>query len=76
MVSALVAYEKATIPERARIAYDAARQRWQHNLTLQLGSGNAAYATGDRHGALTAFRAATLDHPDSAPAFNNPAPCE
>ncbi|HTN65181.1 MAG TPA: PA2778 family cysteine peptidase [Burkholderiaceae bacterium] len=71
MVSALVAYEKVTIPERARIAYDAARQRWQHNLTLQLGSGNAAYAAGDRRGALMAFRAAALDHPDSAPAFNN-----
>ncbi|MGE5622519.1 MAG: PA2778 family cysteine peptidase [Bacillota bacterium] len=71
LVSALVALEKSSTPAIARRAYDAALQRWPHNLTLQLGYGNAAYAQGDRVAAAAAFRRATEQHPDSAPAFNN-----
>jgi hypothetical protein len=69
--SALVAFEQASGAARARETWDAALKRWPHNLTLQMGSGNAAYAAGDREAAATAFRTATQDHPDSAPAFNN-----
>lgn len=70
-VAALVAYEKNTDAMRARAAYESALQRWPANLTLQLGYGNTAYATGDRLGAAVAFRRASQMHPDSAPAFNN-----
>ncbi|HJV75602.1 MAG TPA: PA2778 family cysteine peptidase [Noviherbaspirillum sp.] len=69
--SALVAFEKSVSASRARIAYESALQRWPHNLTLQLGYGNAAFADGDRRAAAAAFKRATEDHPDSAPAFNN-----
>lgn len=69
--SALVAFEKASGATRARSSWDAALKRWPHNLTLQMGSGNAAYAAGDRDAAARAFRTASKDHPDSAPAFNN-----
>lgn len=70
-VTALVAFEKSVDAPRARTAYASALQRWPQNLTLQLGHGNAAYATGDRVAAAASFRHATLAHPDSAPAFNN-----
>ncbi len=70
-VNALVAFEKANSPYRARNAYESALQRWPHNLTLQLGRGNAAYAAGDYRAAANAFREATRDHPESGAAFNN-----
>jgi tetratricopeptide (TPR) repeat protein len=70
-VDALVAYEKNAGPERARPSYQAALKRWPHNLTLQLGAGNTAYAAGDRVAAAAAYRRATEEHPDSAAAFNN-----
>jgi tetratricopeptide (TPR) repeat protein len=70
-VDALVAYEKNAGPQHARPSYQAALKRWPHNLTLQLGAGNAAYAVGDRVAAAAAYRRATEDHPDSAAAFNN-----
>lgn len=71
VVDAAVALERSTDAGRARTVYEAALRRWPHNLTLQLGYGNAAYAAGDRSAAAAAFRNATEDHPDSAPAFNN-----
>lgn len=70
-VDALVAFEKASDAPRARAAYATALQRWPHNLTLQLGLGNTAYAAGDRRAAAAAFRRATQEHPQSAPAFIN-----
>jgi tetratricopeptide (TPR) repeat protein len=70
-VSALVAYEKAADPGRAYKAYEIGLQRWPSNLTLRMGSGNAAYAAGNRVAAEEAFRTASRDHPDSAAAFNN-----
>lgn len=70
-VRALVAFEKSADAARARSAYETALRRWPHNLTLQLGYGNAAYANGDRIVAAAAFRRATQNHPESAPAFNN-----
>lgn len=71
MTSALVAFEKTAGPAAARKAYEAAVQRWPDNVTLQLGYGNTAYATGDKTAAVTAFKRATELQPDSAPAFNN-----
>ena len=71
VVDAVVALEKSTGPQQARIAYQTALKRWPRNLTLQLGLGNSAYAAGDRKAAAAAFESASRDHPDSAPAFNN-----
>lgn len=68
---ALVAFEKASDATRARRAYASALQRWPHNLTLQVGLGNTAYAAGDRTAAAAAFRRATQEHPQNAPAFIN-----
>lgn len=70
-VRALVAFEKSADAAHASRAYQTALRRWPHNLTLQLGYGNAAYASGDRVAAVSAFRRAAHDHPESAPAFNN-----
>ncbi len=71
VVDALLAFEKTSDATRARKAYASALQRWPHNLALQLGLGNTAYATGDRTAAAAAFRQATQEHPDNAPAFIN-----
>ena len=71
VADALIAFEKAGDASRARKAYASALQRWPHNLTLQVGLGNTAYAAGDRSAAAAAFRQATQDHPDNAPAFIN-----
>lgn len=70
-VPALVALEKAVDPARAWRAYQSGLQRWPHNLLLQLGAGNSAYASGRLEDAATAFRAAIAAHPGSAPAYNN-----
>lgn len=69
--AALVALEKHTDAGRARKAYEAALQRWPHNLTLQLGYGNTAYAQGDRLAAAAVLRRVVEQHPDSVPALNN-----
>lgn len=71
VVDAAVALEKSADAIHARKMYEAALRRWPHDLTLQLGYGNAAYAAGDRATAAAAFRDASQAHPDSAPAFNN-----
>jgi tetratricopeptide (TPR) repeat protein len=71
VTDALVAYEKAGNPHKAHLSYEAALQRWPRNLTLLLGTGNTAYAAGNREAAARAFRHAADIHPDSAPALNN-----
>jgi tetratricopeptide (TPR) repeat protein len=71
VTDALVAYEKAGNPHKAHLSYEAALQRWPRNLTLLLGTGNTAYAAGNREAAAHAFRHAADIHPDSAPALNN-----
>jgi tetratricopeptide (TPR) repeat protein len=70
-VAAAVALEKAASPKNAEAAYKAALERWPQNLTARIGMGNTAYAQGDTQRAEEAYRQATLDHPDSAIAFNN-----
>jgi len=69
--TAVVALEKAGQIKNASIAYNAMLGRWPNSLTAQMGRGNTAYALHDLVTAETAFRRATVDHPDSAAAFNN-----
>lgn len=71
MLDALVAFEKGGNAADAHKAYAAALQRWPGNLALLLGLGNTAYGAGDRAAAADAFRRASRQHPESAPAFNN-----
>jgi len=70
-IPAAMALEKAGSPKNAAAAYEAALKRWPRNLTARIGLGNAAYALGDLKRAEQAYRQATLDHPESAIAFNN-----
>lgn len=70
-MSAAVALEMTGRPDSAGAAYESALRRWPGNLTARIGMGNAAYAQGDVMRAETAYRQATLDHPDSAIAYNN-----
>lgn len=70
-VSAASAAEQAGQPKAAQSSYVAALQRWPKSLGAQIGLGNTAYVLGDKARALKAFRQATLDHPDSAAAYNN-----
>lgn len=70
-MSAAVALEMTGQPNSAEAAYESALRRWPGNLTARIGMGNAAYAQGDTMRAEGAYRQATLDHPDSAIAFNN-----
>lgn len=71
VVDALVAFEKTSDAAHARKAYEGALQRWPHNLTMQLGLGNTAYAAGDRQAAIAAFRQATMSHSAHAAPYNN-----
>ncbi|MGE5648576.1 PA2778 family cysteine peptidase [Noviherbaspirillum sp. UKPF54] len=71
VVDAVVALEKSGNAAHAHRAYATALRRWPQNLTLLLGYGNTAYASGDRTGAAAAYRRATEQHPESAAAFNN-----
>jgi hypothetical protein len=70
-LESVVALERLQLWENTVAAYDAALKRWPRSLVAQLGLGNSRYRRGDLAGALEAFRHATRDHPDSAPAFNN-----
>lgn len=55
----------------ARTAYAAALRQWPSHRVLLLGSGNAAYAMGDRAAAGAAYAQAVQAHPDFADAWNN-----
>jgi len=70
-VASAVALEQAGHAQGAAAAYEAALLRWPTNLTARIGLGNAAYANHDFPRAENAYRQATLDHPESAIAFNN-----
>ncbi len=71
ITAAAVTFEKTGTPEQANRVYQAALKQWPDNLMLQLGLGNSAYLLGDLPAAETAFRTASLRHPDNAPALNN-----
>lgn len=70
-VASAVALEQTGYTQGAAVAYEAALLRWPTNLTARIGLGNAAYANHDLQRAENAYRQATLDHPESAIAFNN-----
>ncbi len=70
-VAAAAALEKSGQPKGAEAAYAAALKLWPLNLTARIGMGNAAYAQGEVQRAEISYRQATLDHSDSAIAFNN-----
>lgn len=67
---AAVSLERAT-PQAAHDAYAAALTKWPHNLVAQIGLGNIAYSSHRLLEAEAQYRQATLDHPDSADAWNN-----
>jgi hypothetical protein len=69
--SAVAALEQAGGKREARASYRALLERWPSNLVGLFGLGNVEYALGDLAAAETAFRRATVAHPQAAPAFNN-----
>ena len=70
-LQSVVALEQLARWQDAASAYAAALKRWPKSLGAQMGLGNSRYALNDVRGAEAAFRKATQDHPDAAPAFNN-----
>jgi hypothetical protein len=70
-VAAAMALENSGQPGIAEIAYESALKLWPLNLAARIGLGNTAYIQDDLPHAEQAYRQATLDHPDSAIAFNN-----
>ena len=69
--AAVIALEKSGNIRNANIAYQALLRRWPTSLAGEMGQGNTAYALRDMDGAESAFRRASLSHPDAAAAFNN-----
>jgi hypothetical protein len=69
--AAVIALEKAGQIRNAQIAYQALLRRWPASLAGEMGSGNTAYALHDLDAAESAFRRASVDHPDAVAAFNN-----
>ena len=70
-IQAALALENTGQQKSAEAAYLAALALWPRNIVARIGAGNAAYLAGDKPRAELAYRQATLDHPDSAVAFNN-----
>ena len=70
VVEAAVGFERSATPVQALRAYESALQRWPENLTLAIGLGNTAYASGDKRRAADVFRAAAERH-DSGAAWVN-----
>ena len=66
-----VATLERTHPAAAQAAYTTALQAWPQHRALLLGSGNAAYALGQRAEAAQAYEAAATVDPDFADAWNN-----
>jgi tetratricopeptide (TPR) repeat protein len=69
-LAAVAALERVA-PAAARRAYETALARWPDSVAARIGQGNASYALRDLGAAKEAFRLATIDHPDSADAWNN-----
>ncbi|MBC7918172.1 MAG: PA2778 family cysteine peptidase [Rhodoferax sp.] len=70
MARAIAALERVQ-PGAAQNAYITALAKWPTQRALMLGAGNAAYALQQWETAESAYRAATLAHPDFADAWNN-----
>lgn len=73
VAEATLVMEKNLKPEQARLAWNQALAQWPHNLTLQLGAGNAAHAAGDHRLALQIFERAAREHPQNVAVLNNTA---
>lgn len=69
-VAAAVAFDKTSASSHESL-FAVALSRWPNNLTALIGSGNACYQQGEMVCAEKHYRQATLNHPDSAIAFNN-----
>jgi tetratricopeptide (TPR) repeat protein len=69
-VDAVTALERVS-PQSARIAYASALAKWPGDLIARIGLGNLAYGRHDLTAAESEYRRATVDHPDSADAWNN-----
>ncbi len=69
--NAVIALERSGNVRNAHVAYNAMLRRWPSSLVGLMGRGNTAYALKDLATAEAAFRDASRQHPDSAPAFNN-----
>lgn len=69
-LAAAAALERVA-PAAARRSYQAALARWPASAAARIGLGNASYALRDLDAAHAAYLQATVDHPDSADAWNN-----
>ncbi|MGA7180019.1 MAG: PA2778 family cysteine peptidase [Thiobacillaceae bacterium] len=70
-LSAALALEKSGQLESAKRAYSTLLTRWPQSLAGRMGLGNTCYALGEIGEAEQAFRKASVEHEQSAPAFNN-----
>ncbi len=70
-IAAVAALEGAGQPDAARLAYEAALERWPSEPLLWLGRGNASYATGDLPAAVESFRIAAGLAPANATVRHN-----
>lgn len=66
VVTAAMGFERSAPPEQALRAYTSALARWPASLTLAIGLGNAAHASGDKRRAAQVFRAAAEQHGSGA----------
>jgi hypothetical protein len=66
VVEAAIGFERSATPAQALHVYESALQRWPQNLTLAIGLGNAAHASGDKRRAADVFRAAAEQHGSGA----------
>ncbi|MEO8152061.1 MAG: PA2778 family cysteine peptidase [Rhizobacter sp.] len=69
-IEAAVGFERSATAPQALRTYESALQRWPDSLTLAIGLGNSAYASGDRTRAAEVFLAAAERH-DSGAAWIN-----
>ncbi len=70
VVEAAVGYERIAPPAQSLVAYEQALLRWPQNLTLAMGVGNAAYATGDITRARQVFQEVAQRHGHAAAWIN------
>lgn len=70
-LTAVKGLEQAKQYDAAALAYATALTRWPDDLQALMGRGNALYALDRKTEAVQAFRAASMQHPESAAALNN-----
>lgn len=65
-VEAAIGFERSATPAQALRVYGSALQRWPASLSLAIGLGNSAHASGDKWRAAEVFRAAAQRHDNGA----------